>query len=159
MAEESRERSRLGGVFPAVVTPAVGLPDAVQDAQLKPNFRSTAYWFSLRAKSLLQSCPTLRDPVDCSSPGSSVRGILQVRILDWAATPSSRSSLPRMELASLLSPALAGWVLYCKGHLGSRWFSRSMPQIVQGQTYAKVFAKSGNPIRAGPEKDSLISEK
>ena len=37
---------------------------------------------------LLQSCPTLWDPMDCSSsPGSSVRGILQARTLEWAAVP------------------------------------------------------------------------
>ena len=44
----------------------------------------------------LQSCPTLCDPVDWSPPGSSVLGILQARILEWVAMPSSRgSSLPR----------------------------------------------------------------
>ena len=32
-----------------------------------------------------QSCPTLCDPMDCSPPGSSVHGILQARILEWAA--------------------------------------------------------------------------
>ena len=36
------------------------------------------------AKSL-QSCPTLRDPMDCSPPGSSVHGILQARALEWGA--------------------------------------------------------------------------
>ena len=36
------------------------------------------------------SCPTLFDPMDCSSPGSSVHGILQARILEWAAIPFSR---------------------------------------------------------------------
>ena len=40
----------------------------------------------------LQSCPTLCDPMDCSPPGSSVHGILQSRILEWVATPSSRGS-------------------------------------------------------------------
>ena len=39
-----------------------------------------------------QSCPTLGDPVDCSPPGSSVPGILQARILEWVAVPSSRGS-------------------------------------------------------------------
>ena len=34
---------------------------------------------------LLQSCLTLRNPMDCSPPGSSVHGILQARILDWVA--------------------------------------------------------------------------
>ena len=32
-----------------------------------------------------QSCPTLCNPMDCSPPGSSVHGILQARILEWAA--------------------------------------------------------------------------
>ena len=32
-----------------------------------------------------QSCPTLCDPRNCSSPGFSVHGILQARILEWAA--------------------------------------------------------------------------
>ena len=36
------------------------------------------------AKSL-QSCPTLCDPIDGSPPGSSVRGILQARVLEWVA--------------------------------------------------------------------------
>ena len=43
-----------------------------------------------------QLCPVLCDPVDCSQPGSSVLGILQARILEWVAMPSSRrSSWPR----------------------------------------------------------------
>ena len=32
-----------------------------------------------------QSCPTLRDPMDCSLPGSSVHGIFQERVLEWGA--------------------------------------------------------------------------
>ena len=39
-----------------------------------------------------QSSPTLCDPMDCSPPGSSVHGILQARILEWVAIPSSRGS-------------------------------------------------------------------
>ena len=40
--------------------------------------------------------PTLCDPMDCSPPGSSVRGILQTRILEWVSTSFSRgSSQPR----------------------------------------------------------------
>ena len=45
---------------------------------------------------LLQSCPILCEPVDCSPPGSSVHRIPQARILEWVAMPSSRgSSRPR----------------------------------------------------------------
>ena len=39
-----------------------------------------------------QSCPTLCNPVHCSLPGSSVRGILQARILGWLAISFSRGS-------------------------------------------------------------------
>ena len=34
---------------------------------------------------VVQSCQTLRDPIDCSLPGSSVHGILQARIVEWVA--------------------------------------------------------------------------
>ena len=37
---------------------------------------------------------TLCDPMDCSPPGSYVREILQVRILEWVAIPFSRGSYP-----------------------------------------------------------------
>ena len=57
----------------------------------------------------LQSCPTLCDPMACGPPGSSVRGILQVRILEGVAMPSSRDlPHPGTEPACLMSPALAG---------------------------------------------------
>ena len=36
-----------------------------------------------------QSCPTLRDPMDCSLPGSSVHGIFQAGVLEWGAITSS----------------------------------------------------------------------
>ena len=32
-----------------------------------------------------QSCPTRRDPMDCSLPGSSVHGIFQASVLEWVA--------------------------------------------------------------------------
>jgi len=32
-----------------------------------------------------QSCPILRDPMDCSLPGSSIHGIFQARVLEWVA--------------------------------------------------------------------------
>jgi len=32
-----------------------------------------------------QLCPTLNDPMDCSPPGFSVRGIFQARVLEWGA--------------------------------------------------------------------------
>ena len=49
------------------------------------------------------------DPVDCSPPGSSVHGILQARILEWAAMSSSRDLSPSgIETETLMSPVLTG---------------------------------------------------
>ena len=48
------------------------------------------------AKSL-QLCLILCDSMDCSLPGSSAHGILQARILEWAAVLSSRGSSPPRE--------------------------------------------------------------
>ena len=36
-------------------------------------------------REVAQSCPTLRDPMDCSLPGSSAQGIFQARVLEWGA--------------------------------------------------------------------------
>ena len=34
---------------------------------------------------IVQSCPTLRNPKDCSPPGSYIHGIFQARVLEWGA--------------------------------------------------------------------------
>ena len=67
------------------------------------------YSMHMNAKSL-QSYPTLRDPMDCSQPSSSVHRIHQARILEWMALPSSRgSSRPKDRTHIFLClPALAG---------------------------------------------------
>ena len=55
-----------------------------------------------------ESCPTLCDPMHYSSPGSSVHGICQARILEWVAISFSRDlPVPGIELTSLASPTLA----------------------------------------------------
>ena len=55
-----------------------------------------------------QLCLTLCDPMDCSSPGSSVHEILQAKILEWEAIPFSRGSS---------SPRNPVWVTYIVGRL------------------------------------------
>ena len=47
---------------------------------------------------VLQFCPALHDPMDCSPPGSSVHGMLQARILEWIAMPSSKGIFPTQGL-------------------------------------------------------------
>ena len=64
-----------------------------------------------------QSCPTLCDPMDCSSPGSSVRGISQARILEWVVISFSRgSSWPRDQTRVSCT---GKWVLLLLSHWGS----------------------------------------
>ena len=46
---------------------------------------------AVAAAKLLQSCPTLCDPVDSSPLGSSVPGIVQARTLEWVAISFSNA--------------------------------------------------------------------
>ena len=66
------------------------------------------------AAKLLQSCPTLCDPIDGSPPGSPIPGILQAR--NWSglpfpspgslATPGTELSSPALQVDSLLTEVL-----------------------------------------------------
>ena len=44
-----------------------------------------------------QTCPTLRDPMDCSLPGSSVYGIFQARVLENEDLAQTKNKLKRQE--------------------------------------------------------------
>ena len=53
------------------------------------------------AAKLLQSCPTLCDPMDCSPPDFSVHGILQARTLEWVAISFSNAWKWKVKVKSL----------------------------------------------------------
>ena len=84
--------------------------------------REILRWSTLclwRAKSL-QSCLTLCKTIDCSPPDSSVHEILQTRILEGVAMPSSRGSSKPGDWTCISYVFCIGRpVLYHKGHLGS----------------------------------------
>ena len=63
----------------------------------------------------MHTCPTLCDPMDWSLPGFSVYGILQARMLEWAAIPFSRES-------SLLRDQI--WVSWLAGRFFTVWATR-----------------------------------
>ena len=87
------------------------------------------------AKSI-QSCPTLWDPMDCSPPGSSVHRILQARILEWVAEPSSRgSSNPGIKPISLESSALAGRFFTTSAIWEAHKSSRSSTSLFWGSIF------------------------
>ena len=77
----------------------------------------------------IRSWLTLCDPMVCSSPGSSLHGILQARILEWVAMPFSRgSSQPRDHT----------WVFHIAGKLFTIWASREAPGPERGLQIFKI---------------------
>ena len=74
----------------------------------------------------------------CSLPGSSVHGILQARMLEWVAMPSSRGSSGPRDRTHLSYVSCTGrQVLYQEHHLGSPVPSLQMdmwrPGVVKGK--------------------------
>ena len=51
-----------------------------------------------------QLCPTLRDPMDCSLPASSIHGIFQARVLEWVAIAFSDMYAKLLQLCLTLRP-------------------------------------------------------
>ena len=62
-----------------------------------------------------QSCPTLSDLMDCSPPGSSIRGIFQARVLEWGAIAFSDGIL----IVSQIRCYGSSMVLVTESHLAS----------------------------------------
>ena len=73
----------------------------------------------------LQSCPSLCNRMDCSPPGSSVHRILQARILEWVAMPSTRgSSQPRDGTHLFYTSSIGRRALYHQRHVGSPFYTQ-----------------------------------
>ena len=84
------------------------LPDLEQTTSCASHLRK---WDESEVK-VAQSCPTLCDPID-----HTVHGILQARILEWVAFPSSRGIFPTHGS----NPGLphCRWILYQLSYRGS----------------------------------------
>ena len=103
-----------------------GVPGLVLKEQLRccPKYgpQSRTGWFLPRLVDFsAQLSPTLCNPMDYSPPGSSVHGILQARILEWVAMPSSRGS--SQSGIEHWAPALQADFL-CLSHQGSNLIAR-----------------------------------
>ena len=97
--------------------------------------------------SVTQSCLTLCDPIDCSLPGSSVHGILQARILEWAAIFPLQGIFPTQGLNLHLLHLL-------------HWQADSLPRVPPGKGFLERptnhcsdfgFLVSPTPVR-GPNR-------
>ena len=75
-------------VRPAGHLPFLDLKEVTHNLQIK----SCHLHITMHAHSAAQSYLTFCIPMDYSSPGSSVHGILQARILEWTAISSSSGS-------------------------------------------------------------------
>ena len=90
--------------------------------------------------SVLQSCLTLCNTMDCSPPGSSVNRILQARILEWLAISFFRgSSNPGIKPTSPVSPASAdrffiGWAIGGNLRMTLTWRWCTFPSCLSGSS-------------------------
>ena len=87
-----------------------------------------------------QSCPTLRDPMDCSLLGSSVHGIFQARVLEWVAITFSYIWLSDSFFRFRKFSAIVLSILFFKAFVSlfSFW-NVSMLDVVQECSYLKIF--------------------
>ena len=101
---------------------------------------------------VVQSCPTLCNPVECSPPGSSVHGILQARILEWVAISFFRGSSRPRDWTQV--SCIAGRSFYQLNHQGSprilEWVAYPFPR---GSSWPRI--KLGSPAL---QADSLPTE-
>ena len=86
-------------------------------------------------REVAQSCSTLRDPMDCSPPGSSVHGIFQARALEWAPSPSPMIWWHDCNYCNSKEDEVAGWHHRLNGHefeqtLGDSEGQRSLASMV-----------------------------
>ena len=86
-----------------------------------PDVMILVCFLTVKWSEVAQLCLTLRDPMDCSLPGFSVHAILQARILEWVAIPSSRgSSQPRNQTKSCIA-----------GRFFTSWATRKSSLVAQ----------------------------
>ena len=100
--------------------------------------------------SVVQSCPTLCDPTDCSPPRSSIHGILQARLLEWVAMLSSRgSSRPRNWTRVSHVSCISRQVLYHQHHLVTAKVANHLSTLL-----VSVLQLSSRRLRALPWREA-----
>ena len=84
-------------------------------------------YLNMHAK-LLQSCLTLRDPMDSSPPGSSVPGILQARVLEWGAIAFSDPYMTTGKTIALTRWTFVGKIMSLLLNMLSRLIINFLPR-------------------------------
>ena len=148
-------------VFPALVSFSVkweelALCVAVGRFSGRPHTNSVPTLRRTVLRLVGQLCPTPCDPMDCSPPGYSVHGILQARILEWVAMPSSRgSSQPRAwtQVSRIASGFFTIWAIISCNCCGERHWAgqnrnyKDNPLSFQGQQLMmQIKQATTNPV-------------
>ena len=81
----------------------------------------------LCACSVVQSCPTLCDFMDCSPPGSSIYWIFWARILEWIALSFSRGSSQPKDRTCI--SCIGRWILLLLSHLEGGYYFGCCPLL------------------------------
>ena len=86
-----------------------GAPQVTINRQMGQDTHTHSQW-NIAAK-LLQSCPTLCNPIDGSLPDSPIPGILQARTLEWVAISFSNAWKWKVTVKSLsrVQPSVTPW--------------------------------------------------
>ena len=92
--------SSARGIFQARTLEWVAIPFSRGSSQPGDQTQVSCIAAAAAAKSL-QSCPTPRDPIDGSPPGSPVPGILQATTLEWVAISFSNAWKRKVKVKSL----------------------------------------------------------
>ena len=100
------------------------------------------------AAKLLQSCPTLCDPIDGSPPGSTIPGILQARTLEWVAISFSNAWKWKVKVKSLSRVQLLAtpWTAAYQAPPSMRfsrqeyWSGMPLPSPIQLLSCVQLFA-------------------
>ena len=85
----------------------------------------------MRESEVAQLCPTLREPMDCSLPGSSVHEIFQARVLEWVPLPSPVKEPTQFQIIVQVSPVLSLLVVSLSGFGTARVMLASYNKLVK----------------------------
>ena len=91
-----------------------------------------------------QSCPTLRDPMDCSLPGSSILGIFQARVLEWGAITFTEQVAKSVRMDKIAQRE--------ESSLGAQIISLGSPDI-QGESRERREVQKTHNEQQGREKE------
>ena len=113
----------------------------------KGNFKILFKGSAAAAAALLQSCPTLCDPIDSSPPGSRVPGILQARNLEWVAISFSNTWKWKVKVKSLS----------CVQLLATPWTAAYQAPLSMGFSRQEYWSGVPSPSLKGSASSMLYS--